>query len=136
MLILGFSCIFRGTWLYAHFPISWMDFTLHLESFCLSIVILFEFWIHLLSDSTVVLHIDNLAVVHVINRNSSRDPSLMQLMWRHMVLSLTHNIHFQAKHIVGVNNIAADLLSRLQVKERIPYMGPVCTPVSPALLSL
>lgn len=56
-----------------------------------------------------------------------------------MVLSPTHNIHFRAKHIEGVNNIAADLLSRLQVKEsqaRFPYMDPACTPVSPALISL
>lgn len=63
----------------------------------------------------------------------------MQLMRRLMVLSLTYNIHFQAKHIEGVKNIAADLLSRLQVKEfqtRFPYMDPACTPVNPALISL
>lgn len=56
-----------------------------------------------------------------------------------MVLSVTHNIHFRAKYIEGVNNIAEDLLSRLQVKEfqaRFPYMDPACTPVSPALISL
>lgn len=60
----------------------------------------------------------------------------MQLMRRLMFLSLTHNIHFRAKHIEGVKNIAADLLSRLQVKEfqaRFPYMDPACTPVSPAV---
>lgn len=46
---------------------------------------------------------------------------------------------FRAKHIEGVNNIAADLPSRLQVKEfqaRFPYMDPACTPVSPAMISL
>jgi hypothetical protein len=56
-----------------------------------------------------------------------------------MVLSLKHNIHFQAKHIQGVKNIAADLLSRLQIKdfqERFPYMDPACTPVSPELITL
>lgn len=135
---LGFGCTFGRKWFYAPFSLSWLDFHISVREF-LPIVIAFEIWGHLLSNSTVVLHVDNIAVVHVINKNSSRDPSLMQLMRRLMVLSLTHNIHFRAKHIEGVNNIAADLLSRLQVKEfqaRFPYMDPACTPVSPALISL
>lgn len=36
----------------------------------------------------------------------------MQLMRRLMMLSLTQNKHFYAKHIQGVDDIAADLLSR------------------------
>ena len=40
----------------------------------------------------------------------------MQLMWRLMVLSLKHNIFFRAQHIQGISNIAADLLSRLQIQ--------------------
>lgn len=56
-----------------------------------------------------------------------------------MVLSLTHNINFRAKHIEGVNNIAADLLPRLQVQEfqaGFSYMDPACTTVNPAMISL
>lgn len=122
-------------WFYALFPLSWIYFYISVRE-CLPIVIAFVIWEHLLSNSTVVLHGDNLAVVHVININSSRDPSLMR---RLMVLSLTHNIHFRAKHIEGINNIAEDLLSRLQVKEfqaRFPYIHPACAPVSQALISL
>lgn len=138
LAIWAFGCTFGRKWFNVPFPLSWVDFHISVKEF-LPIVIAFEIWGHLLSNSTVVLHVDNLAVVHVINKNSSRDPSLMQLMRRLMVLSLTHNIHFRAKHIEGVNNIAADLLPRLQVKEfqaRFPYMDPACTPVSPALISL
>lgn len=59
----------------------------------------------------------------------------MQLMRRLMILSLSHNIHFQAQHIPGVANIAADLLSRLQVPEflvRFPTMDktPTMVPAS------
>lgn len=32
-----------------------------------------------------------------------------------MLPSLQHNIHFLAKHVPGVLNTAADMLSRLQV---------------------
>lgn len=52
-----------------------------------------------------------------------------------MILSLSHNIHFQAQHIPGVANTAADLLSRLQVPEfliRFPNMDktPTLVPAS------
>lgn len=52
-----------------------------------------------------------------------------------MIFSLSHNIHFQAQHIPGVANIAADLLSRLQVPEflvRFPTMDktPTMVPAS------
>lgn len=40
-----------------------------------------------------------------------------------MILSLSHNIHFEAQHIPRVANIAADLLSRLQVPEFLTYAG-------------
>jgi hypothetical protein len=44
-----------------------------------------------------------------------------------MVLSLQHNINFSAKHIPGIRNTAADMLSRLQVQDiqkRFLYMKP------------
>lgn len=42
-----------------------------------------------------------------------------------MILSLSHNVHFIAKHISGKSNKAADLLSRLQMDEfkvQFPFM--------------
>lgn len=74
-----------------------------------------EMWGATLSNSSIVFHSDNNAVVHIINSNTSKDPNLMKLMRRLMVASLTHNIHFNAEHIPGLLNIAADLLSRLQI---------------------
>lgn len=46
-----------------------------------------------LANSTVVIHSDNSAVVHVINKTTSKDTKPTQ---RLMILSLSHNIHFQA----------------------------------------
>lgn len=103
-------------------------------------MIAFKIWGHLLSHNTVVL-----ITCRQLSGGSCHQQKLFQGPITHatharlMVLSLTHNIHFRAKHIEGVNNIAADLLSRLHVKElqaRFPYMDPACTPVSPAMISL
>lgn len=66
-----------------------------------------------------------MAVVQVINKNSSKDSCLMKLMRRFMILSLSHNVHFIAEHIPGKSNKVADLLSRLQVvefKAQFPFM--------------
>ena len=84
-----------------------------------------EIWCHQFHISTVELHCDNNTVVHVINKTTTKDPNFMILMRRLMLLSLQHNIHFVAKHVLGVNNSAAYILSRLQVTEfqaRFPHM--------------
>lgn len=92
-----------------------------------------------LSNSSIVFHSDNSAVVHIINRNTSKDPNLMKLMRRLMVASLLQNNHFNAKHILGLLNIAADLLSRLQISRfwtLYPTMDDNSYPVPQALLHL
>jgi len=77
--------------------------------------------------------LDNQAVVYIINKQTSKDPSIMKLVRRFVVLILKYNILFQALHIEGVQNIAADQLSRLQItqfKNTFPYMDkypPVVT---------
>lgn len=56
-----------------------------------------------------------------------------------MVASLLHNIHFNAEHIPGLLNIAADLLSRLQIsrfRTLYPTMDDNNYPVPQALLHL
>ena len=63
----------------------------------------------------------------------------MRLMRRLMILSLTFNTHFSAEHIQGMTNVAADLLSRLQVSEfraKLPHMSKEQTAVSPSFLKI
>lgn len=64
-----FGCTFGRKWFYALFPISLVDFHNSVREF-LQILITFEILGHLLSNSTVVLHVDNQAVVYVISKNS------------------------------------------------------------------
>lgn len=70
-----------------------------------------------LKNSTIVLHSDNLVVGQIINKNTSNDPKFMQIMRHLMILFLAQSIHFYAKHIQGVKDIFADLLSQLQISE-------------------
>ena len=104
-----------------------------------SIIIAMDLWGTTLTNSSVVFHSDNIAVVHIINSNTSKDPNLMKLMRRLMVASLTYNIQFSAEHIPGLHNTAADLVSRLQIsrfRTLYPLMDNESSPVPPALLRL
>ena len=58
---------------------------------------------------------ENEALVHVINKQSSKNNSLMFFVWKLVLICLEHNVVFKAKHIAGVKNRLADSLSRLQV---------------------
>lgn len=57
---------------------------------------------------------DNLAVVQIINKQSSKQETLMKLVHLLVLATLKWNIHFRAKHISGKHNITADLLSGFQ----------------------
>ena len=75
--------------------------------------------------------------MHVINKKSCRDKSLMFFVRKLVLVCLNNNILFKAKHIPGVNNRLADCLSRLQVqtfKQLAPEnMKALPTNIPPAL---
>ena len=67
-----------------------------------------------MSNKHVLFFTDNNALVHVINKQSSKDKDLMFFVRKLVLACLRYNVVFKAKHIAGVNNILADALSRLQ----------------------
>ena len=71
------------------------------------ILVAIEIWASNLANQCIQFHCDNIAVFHVINKNTSKDPILMKLMRRLMVTVLKHNILFRAIHIPGLKNVAA-----------------------------
>ena len=87
---------------------------------------------HLMANSSIIFLCDNKAVVEIINKQSSKDKTIMNLV-RPLVLKLiSHNILFVAKHIEGKRNILADKISRFQATPELlaQYnMNPQPTPV-------
>jgi hypothetical protein len=74
--------------------------------------------------------------MHVINKETSKDKSLMSLVRR----LVTHfNILFQAQHIQGLNNVLADHLSRQQISQflqKCPHRNPIFYPINEASLMI
>ena len=59
----------------------------------------------------VCLHVNNLAMVSILNKRSAKDPLLSHLLQCLFFFSAFYNFHFSAKHIPGISNTAANALS-------------------------
>ena len=99
------------------------------------------FWGPLLSNKCVMIMSDNIAVVHILNKYTSKDPSIMIIV-RLIVLScMKYNVFIRSQHLPGKFNILPDLLSRNQVskaKQMFPYLDqfPVQVPLHLRLKNL
>lgn len=90
-----------------------------------------------MTNKCVTFFTDNAAVVEIINRQTSKDKSIMVLIRDFVLLCLNHNILFRAKHVPGISNSLADSLSRLQVdkfKRLMPDADVFATAVPENLL--
>lgn len=112
---LGYGCVFGLNWFLGLFDTSWQDLHISVKEL-FPIILSIETWGSPWSNSSIGLHSDNIAVVHVIHKLTSKDSYLMKLMRRLMIAALTYNFHFHTEHIPGLYNTAADLLSRLQIQ--------------------
>ena len=53
----------------------------------------------------------------IINKQTSKEPSIMTLLRKLVLTCLRFNILFVARHVAGRDNTLADKLSRLQITE-------------------
>ena len=93
----------NGEW-----PDSWRHRNIAILEFY-PIVLSMYLWGSEMSNRQILFFTDNEALVHVINKQPCRDKQLM-------LVCLTNNIVFKAKHIPGLQNKLADSLSRLQLQ--------------------
>lgn len=134
----GFAAIFQKSWFYGPWPANLAPLAITFKEM-FPIVLAFEIWGPLMCNSCITLHSDNYAVVYILNKQSSKDPSIMSLVRRFVLCCMKHNILIKAIHIPGKENILPDLLSRFQVQEfRIsaPHMDPEPTLIPHKLLAL
>jgi hypothetical protein len=68
----GYGGVFGTKWFYGPFDENLLDFHTSVTEF-FPIVIAMEMWGASLSNSSIVFHSDNIAVVHVINSNTSKE---------------------------------------------------------------
>lgn len=112
----GYGAVFGRKWFNGSWPESWRSLNITFLEF-FPIVIALHIWGSSMANKFVCFVTDNSALAEVINRQTSKHKLIMLLVRDLVLISLKHNILFRARHIAGVNNSCADLLSRLQVKQ-------------------
>jgi hypothetical protein len=74
-------------------------------------------WGSLLAGRRVLLECDNESVVHCVNNGTSKCVNVMSLVRKLFFVAAIFNFDIRLIHVAGVDNVAADLLSRLKVAE-------------------
>ena len=112
----GYAAVYGRRWFNGSWPEGWQGYHITvLELY--PIVAAVCVWGHLLANHCVLFMCDNMSVVEIINKQSSKDQHVMSLMRRFVIETMKYNILFKCKHVPGKSNIVADHLSRFQVAQ-------------------
>ena len=77
----------------------------------------FEIWGPNLKNQCITLHIDNVAAVYILNKQSSKDKFIMCLVRRFVLACMKNNILTHCIHIDSFRNTLSDLVSRSKVAD-------------------
>ena len=131
-----YAAVLGSRWVCGAWPEEWRDVPIALKELY-PICLAMELWGEGLANKCIQFWCDNEAVCFVINKRSSRDLCMMQLLRRMVVTTMSNNIMFRCRHVRSADNGLADALSRFQF-ERARELGPelddATTPVPTHLL--
>lgn len=113
---LGYAAVFGSSW----FSGSWLEehqpYQITIKEL-FPIVLALEIWGQKLKNHKILFFSNNMVVVEIINKQSSKEKNVMRLIRRLVLVALKFNIYFKAKHIAGKSNTFPDLLSRIKFQE-------------------
>jgi hypothetical protein len=116
----GYGATFKDYWIQERYPQHWTDLyesndmgISTLELF--PIYVLIAMFGHKIPNSCVLFHSDNQGVVDVINKQSSTNLIIMNIVRPLVLLLMKYNIMLRSQHIPGVKNTLCDRISRFQV---------------------
>jgi hypothetical protein len=127
----GFGIFFQNRWAFGRWPQHWAEMgrlrdMTFLELFPIATAL--SVWGQWLVNKKILFHVDNQAVVQIINKKSSKSPEVMVLV-RKLVLDMLHfNINLRAQYINTKANAIADSISRCQWN-RFRVLAPHAEPV-------
>ena len=135
---LGLVGVFGNKWFTERWPVNCLQYHITIREL-VPIALAIHLWGINLQNKCVQFHTDNVAVVHIINKQTSKDSTIMKFVRQFVLLILKYNIMFKALHIKGAKNKAADQLSCLQIhqfRKDFPFMNSTPELVSPDLLEI
>ena len=107
----GYGAIFGTQWIQGLWPTAWTELNIAvLELY--PIYMMISIFANKLSNSSLIFYTDNMAVVSIVNKQTSKCNIIMQIIRPLVLLLLHHNIKLQCKHVPGTSNTLCDALSR------------------------
>jgi hypothetical protein len=79
------------------------------------VVLALYLWADKRSSKNILFHIDNLALVSILSKRSSKDKLIIKLIRPCVLFTMLSNVQFRAVHIEGIKNEIADSISRFQM---------------------
>ena len=128
----------RSGWFQLRWPASWAAIEISAKEM-IPVVAAAAIWGSSWAGRRVVFHVDNMAVVKVVQCQAPKDPLLTHLSRCLCFYAAMYHFNFTAEHIVGSENTAADALSRNNLplfSELFPQVAhsPVPHPIESLLL--
>ena len=110
----GFGAVYGDSWISEKWPETFLNFHINvLELF--AIVAAVRTWGHEWQDQQIMFYTDNMSITHVWFTGTSVDSIIMKLVRYMFLFAARLNINILMQHVPGVNNNAADALSRSQI---------------------
>jgi len=113
---LGCGCYLSGKWTFFQWPPHWANSKVTRNITFLEMVPVLLAILLWCTDirNRVLLHIDNSALVSVINNQISKSKRVMHLIRQFVLVCMRENIIFKAVHLSSKENFIADCISRKQ----------------------
>ena len=81
-------------------------------------------WASIWSNKIIHVYCDNTAAVAMLNKGTTRDPTMMSYLRKLFWLSAIFNFRLKAFHIPGRINVLADHISRLHERDHFLALLP------------
>ncbi len=111
----------QASWFQATWPGSWSSVDITTKEL-VPIVLAAAIWGRFWCRQSICFHTDNMGVVAILRKRSARHPVALHLLRCLYFYAATYNFDFIAQHIPGVDNIAADAISR----DNINLLSSLC----------
>ena len=134
----GCGAFFGSQWFQLPWPAEWSTVGIMAKEL-VPIVISCAIWGPSLTRKRTEFQCDNMSLVTAINKGSAKDTTVMHLLRCLWFFTALFDIDIKATHIPGINNEAADMLSRNQSKRFLiahPHASKFPTPLPATLTSL
>jgi hypothetical protein len=114
---MGCGAYFSGQCVHFSWPETWIVSDILKDITFLEfvpVVLALAVWGNRLKNKKIKFNIDNLALVEILNSQTSKSKRVMNLMRTFVLYTLQNHIIFRAQHIFGKFNCISDSISRQQ----------------------